>query len=97
MQVKHIVMWRVRSGSERARPENRLMIADAVHGPRSRIPGLLRSRMDYACDVVLCMQFQNAPSLAACATQPDHREVKQALGGIRTERYQLDCALVAKP
>ena len=77
---------------------------NAFEGLRGRIPGLLElevgidvSRIDYACDVVLCTRFRDARSLEDYATHPEHLRVKRELGSIRTERHQVDYACLPAP
>lgn len=79
------------------RKANSVAVRNAFEGLRGQIPGLLeleigidKSQVGYACDVVLYTRFQDAQSLEAYATHPAHLRVKQELGDIRTERYQVD-------
>ena len=101
MEMKHIVMWRITGATPAERSANCIAIRDAFEGLRGRIPGLLElevgidtSRIDYACDVVLCTRFRDASSLEAYATHPEHLRVRRELGDIRTERYQVDYKLL---
>ena len=95
--VKHIVMWNVHGATADERARNAQKLKDAFEGLRNAIPGLLKleigvdqSRVDYACDVVLYSEFDNAESLAAYATHPEHTRVRQALEGLRIARHQVD-------
>ncbi|MFS2204688.1 Dabb family protein [Variovorax sp. Varisp36] len=104
MEIKHIVMWRVAGASAAERSANCIAVRDAFEGLRGRIPGLLElevgidvSRIDYACDVVLCTRFRDARSLEDYATHPEHLRVKRELGSIRTERHQVDYACLPAP
>ena len=103
MEMKHIVMWRVAGATSAERSANCNAIRDAFEGLRGRIPGLLdlevgidTSRIDYACDVVLCTRFRDAQSLEGYATHLEHLRVKRELGDIRTERYQVDYGVSPK-
>jgi len=104
MEIRHIVMWRVAGATAAERNANCITIRDAFEGLRGRIPGLDElevgidmSRIDYACDVVLYTRFRDAQSLEDYATHPEHQRVKQALGSIRTERYQVDYQIDHQP
>jgi len=57
--------------------------------------GIEISRVDYACDVVLCTLFQDSQSLEDYATHPEHLRVKRELGDIRITRHQVDYPLMA--
>ena len=66
MEIKHIVMWRVVGATAAERDANCATVRTAFEGLRGDVPGLLelevgidRSRVDYACDVVL---YSNARS-----------------------------------
>jgi len=95
--VKHIVMWNVQGATDEERAHNTQKLKAAFEGLRHAIPGMLKleigvdqSRVDYACDVVLYSEFDNAESLAAYATHPEHTRVRQALEGLRIARHQVD-------
>jgi heme-degrading monooxygenase HmoA len=66
----------------------------ALHGG---VPGLLKlevgldfSAVNYACDVVLLSEFENADALAGYQQHPAHAEAKQRIGDIRIARHQVD-------
>jgi len=97
LSVKHIVMWNVRGGSPQDRRADCEHLQREFESLRGRIPGLLRlevgidhSRIDYACDVVLYSEFDSQAALDAYASHPEHLRVKQALGGLRVARHQVD-------
>ncbi len=101
MEVKHIVMWRVAGATAAERNRNSNAVRDAFIGLRGKIPGLRElevgidtSRVDYACDVVLCTVFQDSQSLSAYATHPEHLRVKRELGDMRVSRQQVDYLLI---
>lgn len=100
MEIRHIVMWRVAGVTAAERSRNCNTVRDAFLGLRGRIPGLQEleigidsSRIDYACDVVLCTRFQDAQSLQDYAAHPEHLRVKRELGDIRVSRHQVDYPL----
>lgn len=95
--VKHIVMWNLRGESEQERHENINKVKREFEAIRHEIPGLKFleigvdfSKIDYACDVVLYSEFESLQALQAYATHPAHIRVKEALGNMRTHRYQVD-------
>ncbi|CAN5654384.1 Dabb family protein [soil metagenome] len=97
MPLKHIVMWNVRGDTREQRDAAIATLKSAFESLRGRVPGLLHleigvdsSRIDYACDVALYSEFDTQESLDAYATHPAHREVKAALGDMRTARHQVD-------
>lgn len=101
MEVKHIVMWRVAGATAAERSRNSIVVRDAFIGLLGKIPGLRElevgidtSHVDYACDVGLCTVFQDAQSLSAYATHPEHLRVKRELGDIRVSRHQVDYLLI---
>jgi heme-degrading monooxygenase HmoA len=72
-------------------------VCEGFLGLKGRIPGLTHleigldtSRVDYACDVVLYSEFESLDALQAYATHPAHLAVRDALQGIRIDRYQVD-------
>jgi hypothetical protein len=102
--IKHIVMWNVRGDSPEERGANSARLKSAFEGLRGRIPGMLRleigidqSRVDYACDVVLYSEFESQAALDAYAAHPEHLKVRQALGDVRTARYQVDYEMDSEP
>ena len=101
--VKHIVMWNVRGKTPEEKTESASLVKQAFEELNGKIPGMLMleigidvSRIDYACDVVLYSEFESRESLAAYAVHPEHLRVRDALAGVRIDRYQVDylCPLV---
>ena len=95
--VKHIVMRNLRGDSEQERTENIHKVKQEFEAIRHEIPGLKLleigvdfSKIDYACHVVLYSEFVSAQALQDYATHPAHIRVKEALGNLRTHRYQVD-------
>jgi hypothetical protein len=95
--IKHIVMWKLRGETPTQRAENAHRLASSFLSLRGRVPGLLhlevgidRSRVDYACDVVLYSEFESQAALDAYSTHPEHLRVKQEVGDMRLARYQVD-------
>jgi hypothetical protein len=95
--VKHIVMWNLRGESEQERSANIQKVKSEFEAIRHEIPGLRLleigvdiSQIDYACDVVLYSEFESVQALHAYATHPAHLRVREALGELRTDRYQVD-------
>lgn len=70
-------------------------LAGKIPGMRSVEVGLDISAVDYACDVVLCMEFDTPASLAAYAVHPEHLRVKRLLGDSRIARHQVDYTVPA--
>ena len=100
--VRHIVMWDVRGDTPQEKNAAAHLIkasfealAGSIPGMRSVEVGLDMSGVDYACDVVLCMDFDSRASLAAYASHPEHLRVKQLLGDSRIARHQVDYAVPA--
>lgn len=95
--TKHIVMWNVRGDTDVERSQAAQLIktsfedlAGKIPGMRSVEVGLDMSDADYACDVVLYMEFESPKSLRAYAIHPEHLRVKHLLGNSRIARYQVD-------
>lgn len=102
--IRHIVMWNVRADTAEERQHNIKRIRDGFEGLRGSIPGLLHleigvdvSRIDYACDVVLFSNFDSHAALRDYAIHPEHLRVRDALAGVRTERYQVDYVVDESP
>lgn len=100
--VRHIVMWDVRGDTPQEKNAAAQLIkasfetlAGRIPGMRSVEVGLDMSGVDYACDVVLCMDFDSRASLAAYASHPEHLRVKELLGDSRIARHQVDYAVPA--
>ncbi len=96
-RVRHIVMWRLRGPDAAARREQGAALRAAFESLRGRVPGLLHlevgldhSRIDYACDAVLCSEFESQAALDGYATHPEHLRVKQLIGDMRVARHQVD-------
>lgn len=101
-RVKHIVMWNLSADSEGRKTTSIEAVKSKFEALRGVVPGLLHvevgvdfSRVDYACDVVLYTEFQNAEALAAYAEHPAHLKIRDELLGVRVQRYQVDYALNA--
>ncbi|RYY93156.1 MAG: Dabb family protein, partial [Comamonadaceae bacterium] len=54
--------------------------------------GIDTSGANYACDVVLYSEFETAEALQAYAEHPAHLHVREAIGGMRIARHQVDYA-----
>jgi heme-degrading monooxygenase HmoA len=97
MTIMHIVMWNVRGDDAESRARNLARLKAEFESLRGRIPGLLRlevgideSRIDYACDVVLCTEFTTRQALRDYAEHPEHLRVRRSLGDMRSARHQVD-------
>lgn len=95
--VRHIVMWRVAGATEDEKRGSMETVRRSFESLRGCIPGMTsleigidESRISYACDVVLVTEFESQDALMRYATHPDHRRVRDALEGLRVERYQVD-------
>lgn len=95
--VKHIVMWNLRGDSEQERSAHIQKLKMEFESIRHEIPGLKLleigvdfSQIDYACDVVLYSEFDSLEALKGYAAHPAHLRVREALGNLRTDRYQVD-------
>ena len=95
--VKHIVMWNVRGASASEKLASIARLRDAFEGIRGKIPGMTcleigadRSKVDYACDVVLYSEFESQQALDAYASHPEHLRVRFELEGLRVARHQVD-------
>ncbi|MFM0203693.1 Dabb family protein [Paraburkholderia fungorum] len=98
--IRHIVMWRVGGDTPDEKLAARQLVKQSFEQLRGRIPGMRHlevgidsSAVDYACDVVLVTEFASQEALDAYASHPEHLRVRQALGNIRTARYQVDYAV----
>lgn len=101
MAIKHIVMWNLRGESAQEKVDAIEFLRSRFEALRGQIPGLLHlevgvdsSGVDYACDVVLYSVFDNPESLASYAMHPAHLQVREELGDLRVNRYQVDYAVV---
>jgi len=99
--IRHIVMWRVIGNSQAERLTSAQVVKNSFEALRGHIPGMLSlevgldaSGVEYACDVVLVTAFESPEALAAYAIHPEHMRLRQELGDIRTERYQVDYPIV---
>lgn len=95
--TKHIVMWDVQGDTEAERSRAAQLIKTSFEGLAGKIPGMRCvevgldiSGADYACDVVLYMEFDAPEFLAAYALHPEHLRVKDLLGSSRIARHQVD-------
>jgi hypothetical protein len=95
--IKHIVMWKVAGQTREERAESIRKVRSAFDGIVGVIPGLLSveigedvSGIDYACDVVLYSEFESKAALENYSTHTEHLRIKEALVGVRTDRYQVD-------
>lgn len=91
-------MWNVSGITAEEKQRDIEILRSRFHGLRGRIPGLLHlevgvdaSRVDYACDVVLCSEFESWAALDAYARHPDHLRVRDELAGsVRNQREAED-------
>jgi hypothetical protein len=95
--TKHIVMWNVRGATPEEKSAATHLIKTSFEALAGKIPGMRSvevgldvSGVDYACDVVLYMEFDTAEQLAAYAVHPEHLRIKQVLGDSRIARHQVD-------
>ncbi|CAG9275169.1 Stress responsive protein [Paraburkholderia unamae] len=95
--IKHIVMWNRKGDTQESKARLACSLKAAFEGLVRKIPGPLHmdvgvdmSRGNYACDMVLCSEFDSHKVLLAYAHHADHLRVKQKLGDVRAERYQVD-------
>ena len=95
--IKHIVMWNVRGDTPAQKAQGIARLQRSFESLRGRIPGLLhleigvdRSRVDYACDVVLYSEFESQAALDAYGSHPEHLQVKQEVADLRIARHQVD-------
>jgi hypothetical protein len=95
--TRHIVMWNVRGATQPEKNQAAQLIKASFEALAGKIPGMRSvevgidmSGVDYACDVVLCMDFESPALLTAYATHPEHLRVKDLLGDSRIARYQVD-------
>jgi hypothetical protein len=102
--IKHIVMWKVRGDSPAERERNLHQLKTEFESLRGRVPGMTHleigvdeSHVDYACDVVLYSEFTTQQALSEYAVHPEHLRVKQALGDMRTARFQVDFEVRSEP
>ncbi len=100
--VRHIVMWNVQGDTPAERQYNIERLCASFASLKGRIPGMRHleigvdvSRAGYACDVVLCSEFDSPAALAAYAEHPEHLRVRAELGAMRTARYQVDYPVAA--
>jgi heme-degrading monooxygenase HmoA len=100
--IRHIVMWRVSGETHDEKRAARQLVKQSFEELRGRIPGMRHlevgldcSAVDDACDVVLVTEFDTQEALDAYASHPEHQRVRQALGNIRTARYQVDYPVAA--
>ena len=64
---------------------------------KGKIPGMTKleigvdkSRVSYACDMVLVTEFESQSALDAYATHPLHLAARGRLEGLRIARHQVD-------
>ncbi|RZL94884.1 MAG: Dabb family protein [Variovorax sp.] len=93
-------MWNVKGESASEKQAGALTIKRLFEALHDQIPGLLRievgldsSAASYACDVVLYCEFEDLAALRVYAEHPAHRRVRDAIGDMRTARYQVDYAV----
>jgi hypothetical protein len=98
-------MWKVSGITAEEKQRDIEILRSRFHGLRGRIPGLLHlevgvdaSRVDYACDVVLCSEFESWAALDAYARHPDHLRVRDELAGsVRNQREAEDAETTSFP
>ena len=97
LMTKHIVMWDMRGDTPAKKRETAAFVKRCFEDLAGKIPGMTKveigldvSGVDYACDVVLYMEFESPESLAAYASHPEHLRIKDVLGDCRIARHQVD-------
>ena len=96
--VRHIVMWKLRGPSDGERREQAAQVQRALLGLVGKIPGMTslevgvgkESGAEHQCDVVLCTTHDSWQALEAYQQHPEHQQVAQLIGQLRTERRVVD-------
>ena len=90
--IKHIVMWKLKNSRQNA-PALKAML----EGLKEKIPqiraieaGVNFNPSDFAADVVLYSEFDDAACLAAYQSHPDHVKVAEFLKDTATDRRVVD-------
>lgn len=93
--LKHIVMWKLKEGADRAanavEMKRRLdECANIVPGIHKFEVSLAQPGLEATYDVVLYSEFTDKAALDAYAAHPTHEAVKPFIGAIRSERQCMD-------
>ena len=95
--VCHIVMWDVVGKTTDEKADAIAAVRREFEGLKGKIPGMTKleigvdkSRVSYACDMVLVTEFESQSALDAYATHPAHLEARDRLEGLRIARHQVD-------
>ena len=93
--IKHIVMWRLKEGIDKAASAR--AIKEALEGLNGKIPGLLHLEVginfvadEQASDVVLYSEFESRAALEAYQTHPAHNVAAEVVKVARAERRVVD-------
>ncbi|MGD9787730.1 MAG: Dabb family protein [Sulfuricellaceae bacterium] len=93
--IKHIVMWRLKDGIDKAASAR--AIKEALEGLNGKIPGLrcLEVGINFvadgeAADVVLYSEFDSRQALEAYQTHPAHNAAAAVVKAARAERRVVD-------
>ena len=90
--VKHIIMWKVREGTEEKMHE----FLDGLRALKGVVPQIvdMEVREDWGAegnyDAVLISTFRSREDLAAYKADPRHRAVSALCKSIRTDRVAVD-------
>ena len=89
--IRHIVMWKVRPGTEREQQE----FLTGLKGLQGVIPQLLRSEVAVNVlpgnyDAVLVAEFDSLEDLDAYKNDPRHKAVSALCKSIREDRVAVD-------
>ena len=97
MTIRHVVMWRVRGDTPGERQANAARVREALLSMEGLVPGMAWlqvgldiSGIDYACDVVLVADFDDAQALSGYADHPAHVRAKRQMADLRIARHQVD-------
>ena len=96
--VKHIVMWKLKAFAEgKNKEENILVLKEKLEKLKTVLPeirhlelGVNFNSSDQAYDVVLYSEFKNRKDLELYQKHPEHQEVAEFVGKIRSERKVVD-------
>ena len=99
--IRHVVMWKLRGPSADEKRGQAARIRTALLGLVGKVPGMLDLSVgigepasdEQRPDLVLITTHENWQALETYQKHPDHQQVAELIGELRTERRVVDFEL----
>ncbi|MBK8458866.1 MAG: Dabb family protein [Micropruina sp.] len=96
--IKHVVLWQFAEQAEgRDKAANVELVSDRLKALPALVPGIEsfevvtpQDGLESTFDLMLVSSFADVDALGAYVVHPEHQQVAQLIGKVRTERHCVD-------